>query len=245
MEQYIIEKKFATIDEICEKFEVHPNTARSYIKELSDKGIVQKRYGGVSCVTSSQPVSFLERQQRNAQSKRQIGQRAAAMLNEDDVIFADSGTTVTMLFQAENPLPKHITVITNNLNVLLWLACNTDYTVFGLPGKLNRQLNALASLETIESLKAYHINKAFFGTRGISQKGELTSTSSIDAKLKATAIEISEQVILMADSQKIDQTALFNFSSLADVDYWICDENTDKIQNLAQQFNVEVLECDK
>ena len=40
MELYLAEKKTATIEEVCEKFEIHPNTARADIKELAERGVV-------------------------------------------------------------------------------------------------------------------------------------------------------------------------------------------------------------
>lgn len=245
MEQFISECEFATVKELCNKFKIHPNTARADIKELVEKGIAEKRYGGVAYVTSKLPVSFFERKRKNPLYKERIGETAASLLNEDDVIFVDSGTTTLMLFRNQEKLPKHITVITNNLDVLNWTARNTEYTVFVLPGKVSRRLNALASLETIESLKSYNIEKAFIGARGISLKGELSSTSSIDAKIKSTVLEVSKTVILMADSTKMDQSAIFNFASLDDVDCWVCEKSTDKIKTLAIKNNVELLEHNK
>lgn len=242
MERYIVEKKFVTIAELCKEFEIHPNTARSDIKELVEKGVAQKRYGGVACVATNLLISFDERQQHNAESKEAIGRAAARLLEEDDVIFVDAGTTTLMLFLAAEGLPRHITVISNSLEVISWVVRNTEYTVFVLPGQVNRRLNAFASLETIESLRAYNINKAFIGARGISHKGELTSSSSLDAKLKSTAIEISNTVVLMADAQKLNQTTLFNFSSLAHIDFWACETTNHEIEELAERMNVKILQ---
>lgn len=245
MELFIIEHEFVTIKELCEKFGIHPNTARADVKEMADKGIVEKRYGGVAYITSRLPTSFNERQEKNIKSKEIIGQAAANLLEDDDIIYVDSGTTTLMLFNFPNSLPEHLTIITNSLDVVNWVFQNSDYTMFVLPGKENRQLNAFASLETIDSLKTYNVNKAFIGVRGISSKGNLSTASNIDAKIKSTAIEISEKVILMADSKKVNSTAMNNFSNLDDVDYWICDEATEEICDLARKHNVKLIEHNK
>lgn len=245
MEQYIIEREFATIEELCDKFQIHPNTARSDIKELVEKGVAEKRYGGVAYSTSSLPISFFERKQKNALSKERIGQTAAGLLTEDDVIYVDSGTTVLNLFKDISELPKRLTIITNNLDVLAWTSRSTEYVIFALPGKVGRNLNALASLETIDSLKSYNIQKAFIGTRAISQNGELSSTSNVDAKIKSTAIDVSQIVVLMADSKKMNQTETFRFATLEDIDYWVCDEATEEIKGLVQKSNTKLLEYNK
>lgn len=241
MEQFILIHDFVTVEALCEKFDIHPNTARADIKKLVDIGVVQKKYGGVSSVKSFTPVSFGERQQKNAEGKAAIGKIAAGRLEEEDIIYIDSGTTVPMLLQSEVPLPKSLTIITNNLDVIIWATGFSEYTVFVLPGKLNRQLNAFAGVETIDSIKAYNIQKAFIGARGISPNGELSSSSSIDAKLKSTVVEMSKEVILMADMWKLDQTALFNFGYLNQVNYWISNGQTEQMQTLERVHKIKLL----
>lgn len=241
MELYLAEYKTATIEELCNKFEIHPNTARSDVKELAEKGVIQRSYGRVDYVATNPLVSFVDRQHYNHNEKIAIGKAAVELLVEDDIIYVDAGTTTLTLFQKGVKLPDNLTVVSHNLDVINWVVQNTEYNVFVLPGKVNRKLNAFASLETIESLKTYNIKKAFIGTRGISSKGELSSTSSIDAKLKRTAIEISETVVLMADSRKLNNTALFNFSNLSEIDFWACEHITDEISDACKQANIKLL----
>lgn len=241
MEQYIMEKKFATIDELCQKFSIHPNTARSDIKKLVERGVVQKRYGGVEYITPELQISFNERNVKDVTAKEIIGQKAAALLEENDIIFIDTGSTAIRLLQPGNALPKHLTVISSSLEVLETVSANTDYTLFALPGQFIKDINGFLSLETIESLKTYNIKKGFIGVRGVSAKGELTTDTNIDAKIKSTAKEVCQMLVLMADKQKVDQSALFNFATLADFNYWVCDEVTLTIQELSQKFNFEIV----
>lgn len=241
MEQFIVEKKFSTIEEISATFHIHPNTARADIRELVERGVVQKRYGGIEYVAPNLQISFNERRMKNISAKKEIGRKAAALLEEDDIIYVDTGSTAIQLLQVDTPLPKRLTVISSSLDVLQSVAANTDYTLFALPGQLNRQINAFVSLETIESLKTYNVNKSFIGVRGISVKGELSSASGIDAKVKSTAIDIGQTIVLMADRQKTEQTALFNFSTLSKIDYWVCDESTPAIEALAQNHNFKLI----
>ena len=241
MEQFIIERDFVTIEELCDKFQIHYNTARSDIKKLAEKGVAEKKYGGVANITQALPVSFNERKQKNASAKETIGERAMGLLEEEDVIFVDSGTTVLNLFRKPVSLPKHVTVITNNIDVVFLVTRYTNFTIFVLPGKVERKLNALASLETIDSLEAYNIQKAFIGTRGISPTGELFSSSNVDAKIKNVAIKTSKSVILMADSNKMSQSEIFRFAKLEDIDFWICENATPEIYALADKNNVKLI----
>ena len=241
MEQFIVEKRFSTIEEISETFHIHPNTARADIRELAERGVVQRRYGGIEYAAPNLQISFDERRMKNVAAKKEIGRKAAALLEEDDIIYVDTGSTAIQLLQSGNTLPQRLTVISSSLEVLQSIAMTTDYTLFALPGQLNRQINAFVSLETLESLKTYNVKKCFIGARGISARGELSSASSIDAKIKKTAIDVSQTVILMADRHKVEESALFNFSTLSKVDYWVCDETTPLIETLSRNYNLQLV----
>lgn len=245
MEQFMAERGFATVPELCEKFDIHPNTARADIKELAERGVIEKKYGGAAYAQSRLPEGYYEaRRAINKKRKEAIGYKAAAFLREGDVIFVDAGTTTSLLFDDVSEMPERLTVITNNLEVINKVFRDTKYTIYILPGKGDRQLNSFTGTETVDSLKTYNIKKAFIGSKGISAKGELSASSSLDAKMKSTVIEISETVILMADSQKIFTSAMVNFSSLDRIDYWVCDKITEEIRQLAQKHNVQLAEAE-
>lgn len=241
MEQYIAKHNFVSINELCEVFDIHKNTVRAYVNELAEQGIIEKTYGGVSYKTYKLPTSFDERTIVSVDSKKTIGHLAAELLEEEDVIYADSGTTVSMLFENPAILPEHLTVITNNLFVINWCLQNTEYTVFSLPGKADRELNCFASLETIESLRTYNFRKAFLGIRGISAKGGLSSASPIDARLKETVLNISQQSILLAGAEKLGNPAMLNFADMEAVDVWVCDRATEDVRDLASNSNVRLI----
>lgn len=241
VEQYIVEKKKVTIDEISKKFNIHPNTARSDINKLAERGVVQKRYGYVEYISPELQISFTERNVKNVTAKEIIGQKASTLLEENDVIFIDTGSTATRLLQSGNVLPRHLTVISNNIKVLDTVAANTNYTLFALPGQFIQGIGGFLSLETIESLKAYNIKKGFIGVRGISVNGDLTTDTSIDAKIKSATKAICQNLILMADKEKLEQSALFNFASLSEFDYWVSDDITPIMQELSKNLGFKIL----
>ncbi|MEG2621553.1 MAG: DeoR/GlpR family DNA-binding transcription regulator [Clostridia bacterium] len=241
LEQMISEKEFIAVDEICKHFGVHVNTARADIKELERKGVAEKRYGGVARVNTTLPTTFVERDRTQRSAKEEIGIKAARYLEEGDVVYIDSGTTTAQMFSKDRVLPRQLTVITNNLSIVNWVMLNAEYSVFVLPGKGDRQLNSVASLETIESLKNYNIGKAFISCRKVASNGALTSASSIDAKIKETAIARSQQVFLMADSGKVGLPELYSFSNISQVNCWICDVETDRVSEVAKISNTKVV----
>ena len=86
MERYLSEVGYATIQQLCEKFEIHPNTARSDIKELIERGVAEKKYGGVGYTSTKLPEGYYEqRRETNKKSKESIGYKALALLEEGDI----------------------------------------------------------------------------------------------------------------------------------------------------------------
>lgn len=241
MEEYISKREFVTVEELSEKFSVHKNTVRSDINELAGKGIVEKKYGGISCKSYLVPTSYEERESMSVESKRQIGTLAASFLEEEDIIYVDSGTTASMLFSDLSLLPEHLTIITNSLPVINRCVQKTNYNIYALPGKVNRWLNSFASYETIESSHSYNIQKAFLGARGISSNGDLSSASQIDARIKAAIIENAQECILMAEAEKIEHPAMINFAQLSSFKAWVSDEPVKKAEYLAEMMQVRLV----
>ena len=181
---------------------------------------------------------------KNIIGKKLIGARAAQLLEEGDVIYVDTGSTAAMLLGCAESLPKHLTVITSNLYVINWCVQHTNYTVFALPGKLDKQLYSFSSLETIESLRTYNIHKAFIGARGISVKGDLTSASMIDAKVKSMALKNSEIHVLMAASDKVGHAAMVSFAHMNQFDYWVTDNDDPDVCDFAKEHGISLV-CSK
>ena len=83
MERYLSEVGYATIQQLWEKSEIHPNTARSDIKERREGGVAEKKYGGVGYASTKLPEGYYEqRRETNKKSKESIGYKALALLEE-------------------------------------------------------------------------------------------------------------------------------------------------------------------
>ena len=63
--------------------------------------------------------------------------------------------------------------------------------------------------------------------------------------MKSTVIDISDEVILMAGSDKVKSSAMINFASLDRIDCWICDEANEAVRALAEKHHVKLVESNK
>ncbi|MBQ1323131.1 MAG: DeoR/GlpR transcriptional regulator, partial [Erysipelotrichaceae bacterium] len=111
---YIEDKRSVRNEELLEKFNVSIQTLRRDLKTFEDQGFIDKVYGGVIYNNHKESVSsvspFEQRDQTNQEEKEYIGKLAAALVEDNDVIFIDSGTTAYRMLHYMKDV-KNVTVI--------------------------------------------------------------------------------------------------------------------------------------
>jgi len=130
-----------------------------------------------------------------------------------DIIFIDSGTTTCHMI--EGLQNKQVTVLTNNLEFLIQAVPYTGLQVFSLSGELDRSTLSFTGPHTLEVLKSYNISKAFMAATGISTHAEVSNTVPAESVVKKLAIARSQEVYLLLDSSKFNQTSMVTYSSFS------------------------------
>lgn len=241
MEEYILERDYVTMNELCEKMSVSINTARQDVAQLMQMGKVKKVYGGVRS-NNSALIPFNDRSLKNVDRKIAISKKAATYINENDVIYLDSGTTTMRIIDYLTD-KKHITVITNSLSVINMAAPYPNIEVISLAGKLERSTNSFVSSETVKTLRLYNITKCFMASTGISQTGDVTNSSLLEYEIKKVLMEKSQMKFLLIDATKYDKVALMTYANISDFQTVITNlEEENCIGKLCEKLNVK---CDK
>ncbi|MDR6998902.1 DeoR/GlpR family DNA-binding transcription regulator [Neobacillus niacini] len=221
IQDYIFEHQTASLDELCNVFNVSKNTIRRDIQELVELGEIKKVYGGVA-VNAEALVSFSDRKTRNQQSKELIAKAAASYVEDGDVIFIDSGTTT--LEMIDYIKTKNLTIITNNLDFMINALPYENLNVISTGGVLERKTNSFISLKQFNLLQSYNINKAFMASTGISLTNGVTNASPLESETKTIAVERSLEVYLLVDGYKFDKYGLMTYCGLEEIDYVVTDQ---------------------
>lgn len=238
MEQYILEKENVSMEELCEEFDMSMNTVRMDVAALVKKGSVKKVYGGVCSNRQNSLVPFEERKMTNSDKKKSVCRAAAKLVDDGDIIYIDSGTT-TMYLTDYLDKHKNITVLTNNLNLIMHAVPYENVQVICLPGILERKTNSFVSAETGKILARYNIKKAFFAATGVTEAGDVTNSSSLEYEIKREAMRNSEKKYLLLDSSKYGKSALLTYAHVRDMDRVIADEEMNPLlKNICEQYNV-------
>ena len=103
IEELLMDMHSLSIDYLCEYFNVSKNTIRRDIAEMDKNGSIKKVYGGIVLNDTKEP----EPENRpghnwvmnttNLDEKMKIAQLAADLVNDEDVIYIDIGTTTALM----------------------------------------------------------------------------------------------------------------------------------------------------
>ena len=241
MEQYILEHDLVSMEELRDTFGISMNTVRLDVAHLVSKGEIRKVYGGVCSIQKDSPIPYEERQSRSAEEKRIVGRAAAALVEDGDILFIDSGTTTMHMvdFLGER---KNVTILTNSLDVIIHAQPLPELHVIVLPGTLDRKTNSFGSAETVRSLEKYNLGKAFMASSGVSETGMVTNSSPLEFETKKAAIAGSRQVVLLVDASKYGKSAMLTYATLSRMDAVVMNGPVDPgFEALCQQHGVRLV----
>lgn len=218
-------EKSVKIKDLAHFFDVSILTIRRDFDELSERGQINKVYGGAvlpeeSLILPGQSF-FYSRLKKHHTEKRHIAESAAALVQEGDVIALDIGTTCLELAkQLKNR--RNITILTNSIPILLELM-NSDLEVYSLGGQLRGSQLSLYGSIALHSLEDFVISKAFIGAGGITLENGLTNYHRDSAELCTAIIRRAERTILLVDNNKFGKNASAVIGPLEIVDTIITD----------------------
>lgn len=229
--EFVYKNKNVTLDQICDNFNISKSTVRRDLSEILKDSNLQKTYGGITLKNKLDNrkylTSFNERNIENIDKKLAISKKAATIVEDNDIIFIDSGTTT---FYMADYLDKinNLTILTNNLEVIFRAAKYKNINLISLSGTLNRETLSFVGTTSISTIKKFNMSKAFMATTGFSILNGVTNSSPLEFDIKRTVISKSSKIILLADSSKFNSVSLMTYCDLEDIDILITDKMPDK-----------------
>lgn len=236
------EDGFAKVIDLARLFKVTEVTIRQDLEKLESEGLILKEHGGASIKNVEDQVrSFSLQRQENLEEKSAIAQKCLEFIENGDTIILDSGSTTTEIAKKLKGF-KHLTVITNALNIALLLGTDPDIEVIMTGGEFKPPTLSLTGQKAADFFKGLNVQKLFLATAGISLKSGLTYPSISDLVVKKAMIEAAEVTYLVADSSKIGKSALASLGALSLIDYIITDDGIEeKHKQVFRDNEIEVI----
>ena len=215
------------ISDIAAQFGISNLTARRDVGALEEQNLVRRVYGGAVLVTNAAqdaPVAPDEKKAAHPvwSEKRAIGKQAASMIQEGDIVFLGTGSTVLEVAKHMRHL-SNVTVLTNSLAVINALS-DTSNTIYILGGLLDKNEHHTQGTFASSMLETFCADKAFIGCGGVSLDLGVTDYSNPVADIDRIMVKNASQSILVCNSHKFGSRALSIVCPLASLSTIITDE---------------------
>lgn len=231
-----------TVSDLCQRLSVSVATARSDLDHLEKIGTIKRTHGGALAANLDEhPLPFSTRAMYYGSEKKAIGEAAAGLVKDGEVIFIDGGTTAAQmrLFLAEK---QNVTIITPSIEIAYWLNSAPLVSVYLLNGFLNRDSLASVGAPCEQAIAQMHISHAFCGAAGFTLQEGLTDLGMGFVEQKRVICRLARKVTGLVDHTKIGVTSLASFAALENIATIITDRPLPKEMNtVLQEHGVQVI----
>lgn len=245
IEDYVNQKGSADIGELSEAFQVSKVTIRRDIDALAAEKRVIKTYGGVISVKGKRSADTPQsaRMLENVDAKQKIGALAASLIEDNDTIVIDTGTTT--LAMVRNITAKNVTVITHDLQVAMEVIKYRCAELIVVGGAWESSGYGLISSQTIDAYKKMHVDKVYIGCDAVDREFGVSNRMLSAVELKKAFLNIADRSFLLADQTKFGKRAFCSLYPVQCVDTVITDRLNDEYRIFCADNNITVLQAEQ
>lgn len=235
------------VTRLSERFGVSEITIRRDLETMERARLLTRFHGGARL--PEEPAEavplFDEKGRRNLDEKILIARRVAELIHEDDMVFMNSGSTVTHIPQfLQN---KRVTIITNNAR----MAC-VDYgesvsllLTGGIHNKITQSLTGDLAKRALEQVYA---TVCVLGVNGISAEDGITTSLYQETEINDAMLNRCRgKRVVAADSSKVGRTLNFISAPIDKIDMLVTTSRADpaEVEKLkARGVEVLVVPCE-
>jgi DeoR family deoxyribose operon repressor len=224
-------EKSMKISEISNRIGVSPMTTRRDIEILEKEGFIKVLHGAVIYEAGDTAGGLLDYMLtiaagQNKEKKKNIARYALSLIEEDDIIFLDAGSTTESLARL---LPEDIklTVICYTINIFLAVADHKNITTILIGGTYNKETMILEQQGISPLLQSNRTRKAFISAGGFHSRLGLTCSNESESLTKKTAVQLAAESYLLMDSSKFNEVNSCFFAEASDFTHIITNDDLD------------------
>lgn len=210
------------VKELADHLGVSTETVRRDLDELTERGLIDRTYGGATVRRSLEP-SVDERHQLFVPEREAIARRAQPMLEGAGHILIGSGATTAHVARRIAVEMNNVTVITHAFSVAAVLALNPTISVLMAPGLYLSGEGAMHGAATVRFLEGLRADWAVLGASGLDEAGP--SDALLEAgDVYAAMVARAERTMLVADHSKFGRAFPSCWAKWTQVDHLVSDE---------------------
>jgi len=194
-------------------------TVRRLFARFEEEGKAIRVFGGIQLAPPyAHDYSYRVAASHRSREKEAIGRWAAELVESNDRLFLDSGTTVLKLAEAlslrlQSGSLRDIVVLTNSLFLIDSLARQCKVILIG--GEIRHDRRDVCGAVAEKSVAMFHVTKAFLGADAVHIQQGFMTTDERTAKMNELIVARADAVYVLADSHKFHTTSFVAYAPLA------------------------------
>ena len=197
----LVEKhKSVSTQMLMDELGISESTARRDLNMLDEQGNLIRVRGGAMIKEeqfSTKDDAVSVRKDKHQDEKRKIARYAASLIQPNDFVYLDAGTTTELLID---------------------YLSDKGYTTYLPGGEFKATTEAIVGDEATLSLQKYNFTKGFWGTNGVSLTAGFSTPDVKEAMVKRAAILNCARCYVLCDSSKFSQISCVKFGDFANAD---------------------------
>lgn len=234
--QLVSDYKRIDVNSLSELLGVSKVTVRKDLDKLESKGLLRREHG-YAVLNSGDDLNV--RLSYNYNVKRKIAEKAAELVQDNDTIMIESGSTCALLAEVLCQTKRNIKIITNSCFIANFLRQYDSCQIILLGG--NYQPNSEVTVGPLlkQMVDLFHVDRVFAGTDGFSPEVGFMCKDMMRCEGVQYMADAAEETIILTDSSKFSKPSLVHQLSLDRVSRVITDKELDaENRNLLGSFGI-------
>ncbi|HET9375533.1 MAG TPA: DeoR/GlpR family DNA-binding transcription regulator [Chthoniobacterales bacterium] len=220
----------ASYEALAESLRVSTMTARRDCEELVRLGKVLKTIGGIQQAHAPAYLyenAVRERIASNRAEKQAIAVKALDLIQNNQTVFIDGGTTNRLLARLIAERCTGLTILTNSALTCLELSKGQN-TIIGIGGEYDPMTLSFVGSQAEQMAKSFFVEQAFLTTKGFLPTDGTYESAVATFRIKQIIAERAVETILLVDHTKFGHRALSKVLDISQIQHVVTDEVTAK-----------------
>lgn len=234
------------VEALARDLDVSVATIRRDLTILEEDGSVRRTHGGAT-VTAPRGAdqAFALREQIDLDAKRFIARTAFELIEPDQTLFMNDGSTVLALARELVASDMSLTVATPGVNIATMLSENPRINAYLAGGLVRHRTLGTAGDFVEQMLSAINADTAFLAAEGFSASEGLTYSYEADATIARIMNNRAAKTVVLATARKLGQRDRMTAIPASRVDVLITDCRDENTVGAIRDLGVSVIVASK
>jgi len=233
-------QEFVDLETLCRQLDTSESSIRRDLSELEQQRVLKRVHGGALAIKPrDRLLDFSWQSTRNAAEKQRIAKVAATLIEDEQTVILDGGSTTAAV--AAELANRSMNIITNSLAIAEIFKNSRQIEVTLTGGYLYPRLEIMLGPLCESTLAGVAADVLIMGIGGLTEAG-LSNNNTLLVGSERKMIEVARKVIIVADHTKFGKPAMVHLAPIDIVDIIVSDgELAPEYREMLQAKGIQIV----